>query len=237
MKNGFKQVLAGAAVALSAGALAGPITWEPVQNTAEASDVIAVGDLIEAFNATSTSSAGNQVVVNGVQFTNTGDLLSLNSNTNFLGTATSGDADYDSLLSSLDFGGGSGVSQLLIGGGSLQSGSSYLLQVWFTDLRVEFSARNMIFGDGQGNNVSLNASGSAPSQQQPLGQFAIGTFTASAATQTLTLKPEDFGNSHITAYQVRSVVAQHSPVPSPTPLVLLALGLSLTGGFLRRARA
>lgn len=225
------RLVATAAVFLIAAATtqAGPITWQVAQNTASATDVIAVGDLIEAFNATSTDSG--EVIVNGVAFTNTKGLLGNNVSPGFLAGNSSGNAQYDELLNSLDFGGGTDPTSLSIGGGKLQSGMSYWVQVWFTDLRPQFSSRTMKFGDGESpaNTVSLLASGSGSGG---LGQFAIGGFTASGASQTLTLQPDGFGNSHITAYQVR---AQPSslPVPLPAPLALLAVGLLAMGARLR----
>lgn len=167
-------------------------------------------------------------IVNGVTFTNTDNLLPNSTNINPLNGASSGDASYDQLLGSFDFGGGGAVS-LNIGGGSLLLGSNYLLQLWFTDLRSCCSSRVMTYGDGLGSNVNLSATGNG------LGQFAVGQFTADGTSQTLALASNGFSNVHLTAYQIR-MMEDSTPVPAPAPLLLIGLGLALIGarGTLRR---
>ena len=170
------------------------------------------GNLIEAVNA-GPSNAGS-VTVNGVVFANSAALLPQSTTINRLGGASTGDANYDLLLGRFDF------------GGNLLSGMSYIVQVWYTDLRSCCSGRTMTFGDGLGNNVNLNASA------RGLGQFAVGQFTAGGASQTLSLASNGFANVHITAYQVREVEAV-SEVPVPGPLFLIGLGLMLMSARLR----
>lgn len=217
--NVIKLALVSVALMGSSLAMSAPIIWGSAQNTTGALDVLTSGSLVEAFNA--GSSAG-PVTVNGVTFANTDALLPLTTTQNMLNGANSGDAGYNQLLNTVDFGGGVSTS-LSIGGGNLLAGSNYLLQVWFTDLRTCCSGRNMIFGDGLGGNVTINAAGAG------LGQFAVGQFTASAASQTLALiQGGNFANVHLTGYQVR-MLEDVNPVPVPAPLSLLGLGLLLLG--------
>ncbi|WP_421621980.1 PEP-CTERM sorting domain-containing protein [Alkalilimnicola ehrlichii] len=150
------------------------------------------------------------VTINGVTFTNRNDLLG-NSFGNALDGNTSGDPSYDPFLNTFNFGGGASTS-INIADGLLSLGGSYLVQVWFTDLREQFNDRVMTFGDGQGNTQDLEALGAG------LGQFAIGRFSATGTSQELSLAANGFSNAHITGYQVREI-------PEPGTLLLLALGL------------
>ncbi|WP_290745983.1 hypothetical protein [Haliea sp.] len=221
--SAIRSVVACVALLGSSLAFSAPITWSGAQNTAGAADVVVSGNLIEAVNA-GPSNAGS-VTVNGVVFANSAALLPQSTTINPLGGASTGDANYDLLLGRFDFGGGTSRS-LNIGGGNLLSGMSYIVQVWYTDLRSCCSGRTMTFGDGLGNNVNLNASA------RGLGQFAVGQFTAGGASQTLSLASNGFGNVHITAYQVREVEPV-SEVPVPGPLFLIGLGLMLMSARLR----
>jgi len=171
------------------------ITWEEPFNTAGPEDVLTVGTLHEAINA---SSAAGEVVINGVTFTNSNDLLPKNAPTGRLAGATTGDADYDALLNTLDWGGGTGPT-FTLGGGTLVPGAPYIIQVWFTDLLNDAKKAGLLaVADEFGNSVTLHAGGGE------FGQYAIGSFTADeTGNQTLALTATNFGNAHFTGYQIR----------------------------------
>lgn len=217
----WKTLLATLAFAASTLATAAPIIWLPAQNTADAADVITVGEVMEALNGAITDVGA--VAVNGVNFANTTTLLP-RSFAGALDGSSTGDAGYDGLLNSFAFGGGTAVD-LQIGGGALTPGNQYLVQVWFTDLRSCCSARDMTYGDGEGSSVNVNASGAG------LGQFILGGFIADDSNQTLSLASNGFANVHISAYQLRDM---SNPVPAPSSLLLLGLGALLLGWRRRR---
>lgn len=172
---------------------AASISWGFATNIATALDVSTNGELVEAYNLGGSMNATNQTI-NGVFFIGTSTLLS----SNFSGDRFSGDTGdtaYNEMLSSFDFGGGTGTVMLSIGGGLLTIGTLYEAQVWY----VDSSNLNRItpIGDGNGNQVALSA----------VGQYAIGTFTADDTSQVLTLQSPGFGNAHFTAYQLREAVS------------------------------
>jgi hypothetical protein len=200
------------------------ITWGSATDVVSTLDVSTNGTVVEAFNLGYRSTGLSTQTVNGVLFTalvaptpltstNTNAYSQLNSN-------TSGDADYDGLLNSVAFGGGANLVSMTLGGGNLIDGGQYELQLWYVEEQA-VSSRVMIYGDGNGNTVGVGGSAGL------LGQYAIGTFTAVGTSQTLTMDPDGFGNSHLTAYQIRAV-------PEPSSAALLGLGgLAL---ILRRRR-
>ena len=181
------------------GANSGVIVWSGPFNTSVPSDVETSGTMHEAINAVDDGRIGQTNTVNGVTFTGA-SLLPNSANVDTLVGATTGDADYDALLGTIDYGGGTSTT-ITIGDGTITPGAGYTVQVWFTDLRYD-PPRIMTYGDGLGNTVDVacNAAG-----DEDFGQYAVGTFTADAGgSQTLSLTTNGFGNAHITAYQLRT---------------------------------
>ena len=74
------------------------------------------------------------------------------------------------------------------------------------------STSDMLAGNTSGNTVDVGGSAGL------LGQYAIGTFTADGSNQTLSMDSQGFGNSFLTAYQIRTV-------PEPGTALLMGLGL------------
>lgn len=180
---------------------AAPITWSPAGDTANPGSILTTGALVEAVNG---SSAAGVVTVNGVNFTPSNTLLPNNAATVALNGQTTLDPGLDSLLNTVEYGGGASTS-ITVGGGALTVGQSYSIQIFFTDLRSCCSGRVMTYGDGEGNTVEVTASGTLGT----FGQHATGTFVADGTSQTISLAASGFGNVHINAYQIRSAF----PVP------------------------
>ena len=192
------------------------VTPESGTDVFSASEVINSGTLIEAYNA-GGSTSGTNVTVNGVLFIGTSTLLDGNSEADAFWGDT-GDAAYNALLSSFDYGGGTDLVSLEVGGGNLTVGTEYTIQVWYVDHLNP--GRQTPVGDGESppSKVVLNSSG----------QFATSTFVAEASTQTLTLESPGFENAYITAYQIRD------PGPGPDWESVMALG-DLTNAPIMRA--
>jgi hypothetical protein len=220
---------AAALLAALSSAHAAPITWGtplPVGTGAgNSSDVSTAGTLVEAYNAAITSYTGGNKTVNGVTFVVTTNLLPLNatSENDFSIATNGGDANYDAILSTADYGGGDSTTIVIgdgdgnssvNGAGLLEIGKNYQIQVWFVDDRTTFNARTMGF-----------ASSSTAAKVNLNDQHVIGTFTADATTQTLFLDTvssaagDAFGNAHLTAYQIRKLAA-----PSPPAVTIFGSG-------------
>jgi hypothetical protein len=131
---------------------------------------------------------------------------------------STGNAAYDYLLkSSTDaFGTPTGIQYGALTFGGLTSGYDYQFQVWYNEPNGADDKRIMRFGDGAGNYVQLRGGdANGVTNGDNYGQFAIGTFTASGTSQTLTLDTEGkFPNVHFSA-----ILLQSKPFsPSSTPL-------------------
>jgi hypothetical protein len=218
-----------AAAAFVGSANAAVITWgTPTAITGNVSDVSTTGTLVEAYNGVlgrdidinNPGAVTTDPTINGVTFINSTSLLGNNATgpANFAWSGTTESSDYLDLLKSVDFGGGDSTTITLgdgdgdtatTGTGLLTPGLLYEIQVWFADDREDTDSRTMGYASPGGTAVEVND------------QFVIGTFTADATTQDLfldTVSPTSgFGNTHITAYQIRLV-------PEPGSLALLGLG-------------
>lgn len=208
-----------ACLATASSADAATITWGvpvPVNTgVGNSTDVSKNGTLVEAYNAAITSYTGGNKTVNGVTFVVTTNLLPSDATTvnDFSLATNSGDADYDAILSTADYGGGDSTTitigdgdgnSTVTGPGLLQIGQRYEIQVWFVDDRSSSDARVMGF-----------ASSNSATKAHLNDQYVIGTFIADATTQTLfldTVSPTSgFTNTHITAYQIRLLPALSNP--------------------------
>jgi len=191
------------AAVLSLPSHAADIAWDEAQNTINKSDLIE-GRIIHALNggepltvnnggssgATSYNFAATQY--SGLTFTPAITSAIFTGATN--GAASTGDAQFDSLLNSLTH----TTSGTILGTQTIEGlsiGSIYQVQVFFNDQRSASSNRKMIFGDGANTITLSGASGN-------FGQYAIGTFTADATTQSLTHATDGFGNIHFNAILV-----------------------------------
>jgi hypothetical protein len=214
-----------ATLATVASASAGVITWGPAQDISGPGDVSTNLARIEAVNLTTHSSVPGTTVVNGVSFTHDGSLMGLGGGTGLLNGGSSGDADYDALLDSVDHGACDACPWTIqVGGGNLIVAETYEIQLFYTDNRGFAGSFTQVYGDGNGNTVTLD------SNKNGLGQFVLGKFTADDTTQNLAISgglPP--GEPHLNAYQIRGV-------PEPTTFVLGGLGLMALGFGARRRK-
>lgn len=183
-------------------ARAAGISWAAPVDSVSTSDIFLTGgEIIAAYNG------GGGVTAGGVEFSAADLLAGAGTATGLLDGASTGNAGYDALLDSVDFGGGTSASITLGAGGLLTAGQSYTLQVWYTDQR---STRTMRYGDAASPANTVDLVGNAGLY----GQHVTGTFTATGSTQALTLAPQGFGNAHFNALLLQ---ATDSPPPQPLP--------------------
>ena len=196
---------------------AAQITWGTAQNTTGKSDLIE-GSILHAWSGASAATVTGGGASGSASYTFSGvtyDDLTFNPavagrtfNDASDGAASTGDINMDTVLRSLTFasGGVTSATQTISG---LTTNEIYQIQIFFNDQR---NTRSMTFGDGT-SDVDLASQGSG------WGQFAIGTFTADAATQAITHATNGFSNIHLNAM----LVVQSGPPPTPnTPTNLVA---------------
>lgn len=245
MKNSHLLSLATActlAVGVAPSTNAATIAWDVAMDTTSASSVSTTGSLVKAFN-----SGGTSTTVNGVTFAqaaSAGDDV-YDSFTAVLSSPGSFDAfddfndlgELDLLLRTANYIGTPNGSYTI----TLQDlniGTNYELQLFFMDQRgrvnsppagcVGCNDREVTFTSGA-NSVTLEADpGNTPTA--PYGQFALGAFTADAATQGFTISGIDV--QQVNAWQLRAAV-----VPVPAAVWLFGSGLLGMIGVARRKKA
>jgi hypothetical protein len=203
-----------------------PITWGPPTTISTDADVSTYGTLFGAINNGGTDVQG--VFVNAVPFspfptngtTTTQGNFTLSS-PQFSASGFTGEAgpnpgpgissNYQTLLGSSSF--VSGGSPLFVKISNLTVGQLYQVQVWANDSRSGGGKpRSMPLSGGGGNSVSLKVNDTGLGGGR--GQYAIGTFTATAPDAGFSIGPgtNEFGPfSLLTAVQVRALP------PSPPP--------------------
>lgn len=209
-----KIILTSLLVASSGASQAAFVDWYPTFDTTGISDVVRLGETVEALNFSSDGTLyeeprNQDAEINGITFVESTDIFDLDAGersfleTNVTG-ATSGDLNYDTLLDTLDYGGGKDSVSFYAGDGDLVEGNTYLVQFWYADIREDLAgSRIMRVGDGNANDALLHKYG------EGLGQYIIGTFVADGDSQYFEFQVEtNFGNAHLNAYQLRDVTGE-----------------------------
>jgi hypothetical protein len=226
-----------------------PIVWGSAQTVSGDSDVSTTGSLVYAYTFGGTA-APPSATVNGVTFspftipggivtsTTVGSVSLSESPGNLFGSNSFGSSsapfsalstDYKAIL-------GSGAYadlpvSITVSLGGLTSGQDYLVQWWTNNA----SNTTPVFGGGFTNTTatafnSVTLDANTTNTVGGLGQFAIGTFTASGTTQAFLLSETSGGfNPLINALQVRAV-------PEPA-LTLLGCAVAAAGGLALRRRS
>jgi hypothetical protein len=201
-------------------------------------DVNTQGTLVQALDFSSTQT------VNTVQFTTAGagtnpagsdvtyGKFRFQNATNTNATAFTSGSGAFSLLSSAyqnlqvgaiyNSGGGSTMTITL---NNLNVGQDYLVQLWASDSRGATTTENVISG---GINTFMDLDTDPGNAAGGLGQYVIGTFTASGISESFSVTGTTGSVSLINAMQLRMV-------PEPSTCGLVGIGV-LAAGFVRRRR-
>ena len=245
MKNPKRLLVAVTLLVAALPLQAADISWGSAQDITGDSDVITDGTLVYAFDL--GLAAGTDTTINGVTFTSTTTAVSgqLTANSPGLGWgytgfgAASGDfaslsSDYQSILQSAQYytnSAAGGVAVLSYNLEGLIVGQTYQIQVWSNDSRDVSGAKKggSTYASSGGDSVTLQFNNT--NVLGGLGQYAVGTFTADAATQTFTITAFDTSsgsyNTQINALQLRAI-----PEPK-TSCLFLGVSVLVVGTFLR----
>ncbi len=195
------------------------ITWGTNTTIAADSDVFTNGTLLYAYDW-----AGNNTTVNGVAFTGTSSATPANVSVSGIGNNYTGytstlapfsslSTEYQSILSGGEYGGGGVTATVTLK--NLTVGHVYAVQVWVSDPRSGGV-------DGRTENVSSSntvvLAYNVPPQAGGVGQYTIGTFTATASSQAFSLQTTNSsGSTQLNALLVSDVTTTgYQPTNPPT---------------------
>lgn len=243
MKSLFYSLSLALLIFVAPSAEASIIGWGLPQTTLAPSDVSTNGTLVRAFNGGTVDTT-----VNGVNFVKTDDpsinqtLLGFGAGS-FLGGGTTGDAAFDQLLNQAAFSFNTGNSDT-IDLGIFTPGSSYEVQVFYTDQRTNANQTNppindriTTFGSVDGINIAPTVNLEADPDNlvnSEFGQFAIGTFVADGNDPDLTIFGANYAGTQINAFQIRELA---NVVPEVQGTVLLTMLIGIGSVLVKRRRA
>ncbi|MDB6019147.1 MAG: Extracellular serine protease precursor [Pedosphaera sp.] len=208
----LKSIVLGALITLNLSAQSASVTWSTPVTIAGASDVSTTGTLAYAYCWSGTSTT-----VNGVNFTGTTSasgggtdvtLTNLANNYTSFGSGPGVSAAYQNMLTGGDYNSAATATVTL---NHLTFGHGYVAQFWVGDWRNINTVRNETIKGSASDNITpalafqVGSSGS--------GTYVIGSFTASATTQTFTLTPGGSSPSaQINALQLRDLTPPASSI-------------------------
>ncbi len=233
-------VLAGASA--RAGMTWGPATGISTNGLAADSDVVTNGTLVVAYGlgfapGTPANTYGS-VTVNGVTFQNVSAAaagLSVGRNVQQFGMAENGASaapfsnlsqGYEKILGNSSYGYNQydGVGTLTLS--NLVAGHVYEFQWWDNDARGTGQYGQISTTATDGNSVTLLPQINPPAGYGQVGQYTVGTFTATGATEGITFSGYTVGSPpaqtdvwQINAYQLRDIT-----IPEPSTALLLGVG-------------
>ncbi|MEN9554886.1 MAG: hypothetical protein RLZZ232_1172 [Planctomycetota bacterium] len=241
-------------------AVADVITWQSAQAITGDLDVDTTGTLVYAYNFGPDSGAGQvqSATVGGVNFAafaapliqssvqtitvgnatlseTPGELNGIETSANS-GAFASLSAPYKNLLGTAIVASYYATMTLSLGG--LDAGKTYRIQTWVNDSNYDINQYNRVQADGGGNTTELKAN--LADAVGGLGQYVIGTFTATGNTQDISFVgltdinglTQATKNPIINAFQLR--LESSSQVPEPASMVFCGLGTLCIVYFARR---
>ncbi len=184
------------------------ITWGPARNISATNDVVTNGTLVYAYNW-----ANRDEIVNGVPFAaansrnaggNVGTTMtSVNTSVAWSSSAAFSalSQEYTNILVGAIYLSSSAAQTVTLS--NLVNGRSYLVQFWVNDPRANTYTRTDNLSSPGGNSVLLRFA-AGPASGNP-GQFAVGVFTASGTTQSITVVGTSGSVPSLNAIQLRDI--------------------------------
>ena len=201
----LKVITLGTLIAFNLSAQAASITWNAPVTIASDGDISTTGTLAYAY-----CWSGISTIVNGVNFTGTTsansagtDVTMTNMGNNYtsFGSGPGLSAAYQNMLTGGDYN-FSGAATVTLN--HLTTGHAYVAQFWVGDWRNINSVRSETIKGSATDNITPTLSYQVGSSGS--GTYVIGSFTASAATQTFTLTPGGSSPSaQVNALQLRDL--------------------------------
>ncbi len=214
-----------------------PISWSAPHNITGNSDVNTTGNAVQAVNVSGPSTTVNGVTFEDFMITGgtvtSGHFSLAGNNGGFAGYGSANapfanlSAEYQTLLSTGNYGSGNSTMTLTISG--LTLGDTYQLQVWINDSRGAYGMQPVTATDGV---FSVTLLGDTTGLEGGTGQYALLSFVATG-DETITFQGAPGSGTTEEAFQLRDITGAPS-VPESGMTVSL-LGISLASiGFLRR---
>lgn len=192
---------------------AAPIIWGGANTVSGDTDVLNAGAAAYAYAMSNTSST-----VNGVTFTGSNSTTALGTNVTLAGVTGANNttafgsgagnpyaaltASYKGLLAGADYTNAATAITLTLN--NLTVGHNYATQIWVNDNRSGIGQRTVAVTGG-GNSNTLDYNTTASNVAGGVGQYAIGLFNASAATQAFTVTANAGTSSQFNSVQLRDV--------------------------------
>jgi autotransporter-associated beta strand protein len=208
------------------------ITWGTNATIAADADVFTNGTLLYAYDWANANTTVNGVAFTGTSSANGGSNVSISGIGSNYQNYSSGSAPfstlsaaYQSILVGGEYGGGGVTATVTLN--NLTAGHIYAVQVWVGDPRggsLAGRTENII----SSNEVTVAYS--VPAAAGGVGQYTIGTFTATAASQGFSLDATNSsGSTQLNALLVSDVTATgYQPVNPSTNLALSAFSVGET---------
>lgn len=226
------------------------INWGTATNIVGDSDVVTNGSLLYAYNLGSTGV--QSTTVNGVTFapwafpanntTNTSTIGSVNFtenagqliSSNLLGTGSGSFAALSSSYRNLLSTGGSATlpTTLTLTLNGLTVGVDYIFQWWINNSSQAVTPNSdpMLLTTATVGSSFVNLNGNVGNTNGNLGQYVVGTFTATATSKLIDFSGTSGGNSPlVNAFQIRVV-------PEPSTWALVGAATAILGLASRRGK-
>ena len=199
----------------------GAVVWGANATVSGDADVFTNGVFQYAYNWTGTNATVNGVMFTGTTSANPGNVSLTGVGSNYRGYASGStpfsnlSTTYRSILVGGEYNAGADTATVMLN--NLTAGETYAVQVWVSDPRGGGTiGRTETFSSSNTVTLAYNV----PPATGGVGQYAIGVFTATSASQTFSMTvTNSSGSTQINALLVSDVTATGYQPANPPPAV------------------